>query len=391
MTSRSYPRDGQVPATVGECWRNRLTSVWRVDRLPARGRAAVARLGQRRSGGDIMKWSRLLALVLVAVAPTVVTAEAAEAALPTVVASCGMVITSSVKLANDLSCDSETALGISPPLGHGIIVDLGGHTVAATNTSFAVASQTAGTHATVRNGRIAGGLFDIGGGASHALFQNLVLDGQGTDETGEGVAVVVDTVEVKSCQFINGATVGGRLASLRVRTSTFIGNGTSSPAIDVTNPSAGSLVDLFRNRISGYDTGISVAGDVDTDLKIRDNHVIGAVTGLRIGGAAAAGTITGSVTGNHVDEGRGDGILIGDGSAALFQSNHVKRNGADGIHIDPTGGAPINVTLTNNVANQNAALGIDAPASDPPNVIITDGGSNRARRNLGGQCTNIAC
>jgi len=339
-----------------------------------------------------MKWSRLVAVVLVAVAPAVVTAQAAEAALPTVVASCGMVITSSVKLANDLTCDSEPALDIAPPLGHGIVVDLGGHTVTATNTSFAVASQTVGAHATVKNGRIAGGLFDIGDGAtSHALFQKLVLDGQGTDETGEGFAVYADTVEMKGCQFINGARVGAQMASLRLLTSTFIGNGTSSPAIDVTSPISGSLVDLFRNRISGYDTGISVAGDVDTDLKIRDNHVIGAVTGLRIGGAAAAGTITGSVTGNHVDDGRGDGILIGDGSAALFQSNHVTRNGADGIHVDPTGGAPINVTLTNNVANQNAAIGIDAPASDPPNVIITDGGSNRARRNLGGQCTNIAC
>ena len=48
------------------------------------------------------------------------------------------------------------------------------------------------------------------------------------------------------------------------------------------------------------------------------------------------------------------------------------------------------MTLTHNNATHNAGVGIDASTTGP-NVTITDGGSNHAVNNLGGQCLNLAC
>ena len=49
------------------------------------------------------------------------------------------------------------------------------------------------------------------------------------------------------------------------------------------------------------------------------------------------------------------------------------------------------MTLTGNRAMNNADYGIYSWTSEPPLIVITDGGGNLAHSNYEGQCIDIAC
>jgi hypothetical protein len=77
-----------------------------------------------------------------------------------------------------------------------------------------------------------------------------------------------------------------------------------------------------------------------------------------------------------------DGIRVGPEAArVLVKANLASRHGDDGIDV----GSPA-VTVTANVANDNADLGIEAVAG------VTDGGGNRASGNGNpAQCVGVVC
>lgn len=102
------------------------------------------------------------------------------------------------------------------------------------------------------------------------------------------------------------------------------------------------------------------------------------VTKLDAPSASADNVISRNVANSKLS----DGILVNNGAArTLVKRNTATGSGHDGIHVD----APATI-LTQNSANQNHNLGIEAIPG------VTDGGGNHAAANGNPlQCTNVAC
>ena len=331
--------------------------------------------------GGVMKSLLLLAFgLVVAVTPTVVVSESAGASIPPLVGTCDMTITSSIKLANDVSCVGLPVMTIQAPSGKQIVVDLGGHAVSSTNVPAVQLSNAGGT-VSVQNGRVVGGLLATGTGTTSApfqLLQKLTFDGEGVTSSGSNV-------KVKHSVFANGANVTGQHAGWDLESNTFIGNGTGGPAIDVINSSGLALF----NKISGYDVGISI---VNGDLQfVQRNQIMGNGTGIRIGDSSGSPAFADLID-NTIEFSRGDGVVASDGATGILTSNHIRQNGGDGVLLQPTGASSTlsTFTFTNNVVKLNAGIGIAAASTST--ITVIDGGSNSAKQNVAGQCSpNIVC
>ena len=69
----------------------------------------------------------------------------------------------------------------------------------------------------------------------------------------------------------------------------------------------------------------------------------------------------------------------------LIEDNLARQNGDDGIEIDGVR-STVQTTLTENSANRNVDLGIEAATG------VTDGGGNKANGNGNPlQCLNVVC
>jgi hypothetical protein len=92
---------------------------------------------------------------------------------------------------------------------------------------------------------------------------------------------------------------------------------------------------------------------------------------------------------NTVRNSAGDGIKIGIGTSALVDGNLVSGSGGDGIDMGNEGPGWEGFgsgTLTDNVADSNDALGIDADEG------VDDGGGNRASGNGDSrECVGVVC
>ena len=180
------------------------------------------------------------------------------------------------------------------------------------------------------------------------------------------------------------------------------------------NPEAGIILEgdgneITRNRIVGNGDGIAFDGDGNalTRNRVLDSH--GCPNGCGFGisfetgrhtliahntvrGAARDGILVGirfgnharhtSVVGNHVSGAGRDGLRVASkGTGTLLKRNHIRRSGDDGFDVRRA-----STTLTENRANANRDLGVDAVKG------VTDGGGNRAQRNGGPhQCRNLFC
>jgi len=327
-----------------------------------------------------MRSLRVLAVVVVVLAPAIATAASAGAVLPQVVGTCNMTISQSVQLANDLSCSGEPALNITTAPGRLMTVDLGGHTMSTTNFSPAIGVQNGGGSVVIKNGHVVGGAVDLGNGSGAlTTYEKVTFDGI-------GVYAIADNTRVYHNWFTHGATVDGNgLTTWDIDHNNFVGSGDAGPAINI----AGETATIEKNLISGYETGISLNG-ANTSVNVFQNDIYGAGTGITVGGTPDSSAITGQLRSNHLEYGRGDAVVLGDGAQTVVLNNLLKLNGGDGLHVVSNGGAAIGVTITNNNAILNVGVGIDASATGP-NVTVTDGGSNHAVSNLGGQCLNVAC
>jgi parallel beta-helix repeat protein len=158
---------------------------------------------------------------------------------------------------------------------------------------------------------------------------------------------------------------------------------------------------VARNAISGRAHGVLLAGTVDNAvtgnvvkdvldsgiyLYVSDSNLI---SGNKIARAAGNGvSLALSADQNQIVDNRskrnvldGIAVLAARGTGNLISGNDVRRNGDDGIDVDPTGN-----TLTRNAAHRNLDWGIEAVTG------TIDGGGNRARHNgQPAQCLNMSC
>ena len=143
-----------------------------------------------------------------------------------------------------------------------------------------------------------------------------------------------------------------------------------------------------RNVVVGNRDGVSVtqmsSRTVVTDNRVVDNERHG-IAVLSLGPF----TPTENLIAENVAEDNGaDGIAASGGGGNVLERNRARRNGDDGIDVGCEGPlCPAGVTtLTRNVADRNADLGIEADER------AGDGGGNRARRNGNDlQCTGVRC
>ena len=214
-------------------------------------------------------------------------------------------------------------------------------------------------------------------------FENIVFDGG-------GISGVLGNITVASSTFLHGASIFGVQTNLDIENGQFVGDGTStSPAID----SDISNTTVVNDSISGYAIGIRATGPGGADVNFSNNHIVGNGTGITLDGTDGPQSITRNVVSNN----EGDGIVVGrtTGSNLIVSNNVFSLNGHDGLAFGTSDRGPVYnaliFTLTGNQAVLNADWGIDSVASAPPNIVITNGGGNRANQNGAGNCLNLAC
>lgn len=351
----------------------------------------------------MQSWKRrvswCIGVAAIALAPFFGAVSDAGASLPTVTAYCGMRITSSIRIGNDLSCaglaiQTDRIFSYDP-----ITIDLGGHTIASTSTDpfspvfwqadpglpGAIFSWTM-----VRNGRLKGPA-GASLGSGDVYFTNVVFDGGGIT-TGGGYG---GRVTIKHSTFIHGAHISADQETVISTNNRFIGDGSYPTAINLLS----SQTTVKTTAISGYETGIATSGvgqypPGNQSVDLEQNRITGNGTGIRI---AYALQVRGTLAKNIVTANREDGIVISFGSNLTLTSNIASTNGHDGILVDgeptPDTGTQYSIilTLTGNRATLNADWGIEDFFSQPPEVIITDGGGNIAHQNNTGQCFYLAC
>jgi len=332
-----------------------------------------------------MRGIRLLAVGALIVAPLTLSASSAEASLVPTVPTCGMFVTSSVKLTSDLMCTNGVALHLGD--GGTYTVDLNGHTITSTDPA-SIGIDNLG-RITIENGtlRLAGGTRDHD---TPTIYSRILFDGG-------GIFTVGATSKVVSSTFIHGASWRGTEAGADAEHDTFIGDGTVPYAIGEFEDS----ITAIGNTIAGFDVGIDTT-DSGTVDNIVGNHIERTRIGISIGGTGFGDETTGSISKNTIQANSGDGIYLGSGSGdsgnLSVTKNTVSLNGGDGIHVDATdvdavdGHGLIDVTLSQNKLTLNAGLGIELPALGTAGVTINDGGGNTAKQNVNGGCSaGIAC
>jgi hypothetical protein len=330
-------------------------------------------------------WFRLGVVVATVATPLASLAPDAGASLPVVTGTCGMVVQSSMRLANDMTC-TGTAMQIDG-FDADVVVDLGGHTVWTTDPGqppvYLEAGPVFGFNAvTLQNGRVKGAGRAGNAVGNPIIYKKLVFDGGGvaSDQYWHG------NVDVVSSVFLHGASITANRSKINIAHNHFIGDGSGAIAVDLST----SASTVTTNTIAGYGVGVATGG-TSSSIDLENNHITGNGVGMDLSFAAPA---SGVVTRNTVSFNRTDGIVIGVGTNLLVSKNAASSNGHDGIRVDPTTNgstSAITLTLTANTANTNADWGIESPGDIPPDVTVTDGGGNVARGNYTGKCLDFTC
>ncbi len=356
-----------------------------------------------------------------------------RARLEPVAATCGMVVTRSVALTGDLTCDGP---GLVVDADN-VTIDLRGHTLVGSGTDTGIAA-TGRRGLKVRAGSIEGFARAIllegttAARIDRVAFRNnrqfsvfesaasgtVVSRSEVTDGGGDigAVSSVGTTIESTNLDGASARFAGG--TGHHIEGSHFSGGGIWF------NQSDGSVV--HDNEFLGGDTGVSVFQG--RNHEIRDNEITGYRVGVVIADAASAGN---RVVGNRLESNLvglvvgspESGFVVADGT--VVHANRFRSNGAAGLLVAArfgslagsqvtenifaeNGWAPGGTTNGNgeevddglhvaipadmgdvvvagNVAYRNADLGIEAS-------VVVDGGGNRASQNGNtAQCEGVTC
>lgn len=253
-------------------------------------------------------------------------------------AACGDVLTSNTVIRTDLFCPGGgLVVGAD-----GVTVDFRGHAIFGTGSGTGV--DILAGNVTVKNGSVAG--FGIG----------IDVDIQGQ---GEGT---------------------------RIERMTVTNNGLGIGTLD-RNGGAIESSTVSHNAGGGINIGISHNWTVD------HNTVVGnAGRGIRVGQQSDGALITN----NFVAQNSDIGIAVL-GSTGTYSGNAMRGNGGAGMSLveDAVPALASAYLIANNVANDNAGVGISAcvdTSSSPCASGMHDGGGNAANHNAGApQCINIVC
>lgn len=369
---------------------------------------------------------RLQRFTVSAAAAGLIAALAPAGAAATTAVFCGMVVTTSITVGNDLTnCPGDgLVVGAS-----NVVIDLNGHTIDGNDTdnggderSESGIESVGRTAVTVKNGRITDFERGVGitGGAAHRLelltIVSNTVDGIGLDGTDRST---VRRNTVRDNLF--GIGVGGHDVIIEQNTVTghFVGIFASPPGL--VNEQSRNVV--RQNTISANDDGIQVCcggsdrvennilssngigiryGSSRTGGAVRGNRISGGSEGIRV---EAVGT---TVEGNTVTGASSVGVLAQNGNAMTIRRNTLRSNNEgldvlsgpnhvvtentasdntfDGIDIEP---GVTGLTVTKNTADRNGDLGIEVSAA----AGIAKAELNVARQNGDpAQCTaNAGC
>ena len=311
--------------------------------------------------------SLVLSLVVVALGPAAGTAAAQQP-------SCGQVVTSNVRLEQNLRCPDTNGLLVG---ADGITINLNGH----------------GIHQGI-GFRGPGSAIDNSGGYDGVVIRN---GGAGADGQGIRLAGASNTriVDVSASGGVSAVSIEGGAGNQILR-GDFRGFGgidvSGSESLRVTDAAVTSA-QSFGIRLQG--SSGSIAGNTldgggiwvhGNENRVADNVVVGALdAGIEIAGGA-----NNVVARNWVVDTRpvfspadttGDGIRVGAFTAGtVIRENIVVRNGEDGIDVESSG-----ARLVRNLANDNTDLGIDARPGAVGIGNQADGNGDPA------QCAGISC
>jgi hypothetical protein len=315
---------------------------------------------------------------------------------------CGDVITQDTTLDSDLvDCPGDgVVIGAS-----GIRLDLGRHLIDGTSgaSRAGINNQAGHDGVTVTNGTIRDFGISIqlwnqrGGDLVHVVTDNSIALDDSPDiriernVVGGGISLLTNSDRVL---ITRNDVAGGVIAQGFPPFGPFGGHpddlvidrNTIQPFISLFQVPNASLT---RNRVLGSPSNptgavIYIRGSQGSAL-VERNEVSGATTGISLFFTQA------TLSRNLVFENAGDGIWVQRGpfpestdTRALIDRNRSERNGDDGIDVDVTNAT---VTVSNNFANFNGDLGIEAEATP-----VIDGGGNKASANGNPlQCLNVRC
>jgi hypothetical protein len=276
--------------------------------------------------------------------------------------TCGMIITTDVRLMEDITCSGvwnrkDGLWAVLRVEEDGVDVDLNGHTL--TVLSGVGVSIEYHDAVTVRDGTIVGGSIHLHDTSRHVTLERLTLINSYLGLGSSGF--------IHDNHMVNGEISGDFLA--------------------VHNLIVGNLLEDVRITLNGYgDTlldntlkGGEIFEDDGDHVSIVGNRLFEA--SIRLTNKHPHGAV---VMDNTVTASRGHGIEVdgwGYGSNSAIVRNRVYRCQGHGIYVTGKGVS----LLIGNDADQNGGYGIYAPGG-------TDGGLNSAKHNLGpDQCVGVSC
>jgi parallel beta-helix repeat protein len=327
------------------------------------------------------------------------------------VPSCAMQVSTSITLAADMPlCSSGDGMEV---IADGVTIDLNGHTLHGNRVlgQRGVIVLSGRTGVTIKNGIVKG--FDTGfdlAGAGHTL-DNV----EARDSLSNGAVASTSAVTIKNSVFAQNSGHGLFLyqaPNAKVLSSFFAANfgdglqtfapnstfskltiggnavsgvhlrgdagATFKALVSAGNLFAGVLMEgnagiaITKSTVAGNGPGILVESQTAPALVTSTTSIGNGGTGITID-AGVSTTITKNVTSGNA----GGGISIGNiALTPLVAQNQVFGNGGIGIQ-----NTSVATTLTKNIANGNHHVGILSVLG------ATDGGGNKARHNLGTDCS----
>ncbi len=358
------------------------------------------------------------ALILVAAMASNTVADAGRRRLPTRLATCGQIVTSSFKLANDLFCATDgLVIGAD-----GITVDLNGHTLRGSGTGTAGIRLVSHNSVTIRNGFVEGfdrgvsiaGIKNIVSGMSvvQPAFFGVAVSGprnvirgntiNGAEVGTVGINANIDDGLIESNSVVGFAEFGIRLHSTAQR-PTIRRNAVRANRVGISIEDAISTVvsrnvvelnidhgivvqqgsdptSVSRNAVlNNGQTGIimfagnssvarnSVRGNDEFGIQVsgpRSSVAMNAVVGNRVAGIVVAEGFANpddtSVVGNTANANGESGIIALDGERLTFRGNRTDNNEESGIFVFES---VTPVSVSKNTANGNGELGIGVQAA----------------------------
>jgi hypothetical protein len=313
----------------------------------------------------------LSAMAIAAVGALTTAPASARTPRMTTTISCGQQVTTSIVVANDLTCTSGPILDV---VGTGITIDFNGHRVTGSGavsfctlfSSVDCALEIPGG-VTIQNGR----------------FSKLEVGMTGA------TAAKVEFREGSFLALRGGQVDGSRFSDSRIHVlrdhSTISNNKLVRSNIRLDN------VDFALRNLSIANNSIVDSPASSPGLPA----VYGAISASN--SLVAVDDITGEIVGNRINGSAGDGIAVRSTQAMfgsfLIADNVVLNSAGNGISIlsgespVPVTGGPI--TVSGNTALRNGGYGMKIVSQS---AEIVDGGGNEARRNASDpQCIGVSC